>query len=174
MPKEVFCLEFKEGKIMRVVIVQNLTRILLFLGGTALLAMMFLTALDVVMRYIFHQSISSASELIKYLMTCCVAFGVVYCEDQKAHVTVDLVMINFSKKVQAVFKIITNAIAMFLVFLLAWQNILHTKRIYDSGVASPVLYIPAYPFVGIVAFGFFVFFLILVIHVIEACREVNK
>lgn len=155
-------------------VIRIITRILLAVAGTALAAMMFLTALDVIMRYVFNQPISAVPELVEYLMVGCVSFGIAYCAYHKQHVTVDMFMILLPKRVQAFFNFITNAVAMLFILLTTWQSILYIKKIYSSNLASPVLYIPAYPFVAAVALGFGVFFVILVIHTFEALSEVKK
>lgn len=159
---------------MFVSVVRAVTRILLAIAGASLAGMMFLTALDVIMRYIFGQSISAVPELVEYLMVGCISFGVAYCGLEKAHVTVDMFTLLLPGRVQAVLNVITNIVAMGFILLVAWQCSLYIKKIYASNLASPVLYIPVYPFVATVALGFGVYFLILIIHTFESLSEVKK
>ena len=50
-----------------------------------LAAMMFLTATDVILRYIFNRPISGAYELIEYMMAILIPFALAYCALQGSH-----------------------------------------------------------------------------------------
>jgi TRAP-type transport system small permease protein len=154
--------------------VKLLTRILVAIGAVALAAMMFLTAFDVVMRYVFNQPVKGALEMVEYLMAVLVSFSIAYCAEQKGHVTVDLIMAGFSKRVQAFFNFITNLMALVLTGLICWQSILYITDTHSSRLTSAVLLIPAYPFVAVVAVGFGVYALLLAIHSCEYAAEVLK
>lgn len=159
---------------MFVAVIRNATRLLTVIGGAALAAMMFLTALDVIMRYVFNQPVSAIPELVEYLMVGCVSFGLAYCEQKKQHVSVDMFMLLLPKRAQSFFNFITNLIATLFILLVTWQSIIYIKKMYLSNLASPVLYMPVYPFVAAVALGFGIYFLILIIHTFEAFSEVKK
>ncbi len=154
--------------------IKTMTRILLAIGVTALIAMMFLTAFDVVMRYIFNQPVRGALEVVEYLMAVFVSFSIAWCADQKGHVAVDLVMGRFPLRVQAFFNLITTIVTMLFVSLITWQNILFIKDVYASKLTSAVLRIPVYPFSVTIALGFGLFSLILLIHTFELLSEVRK
>ncbi|UCG64349.1 MAG: TRAP transporter small permease, partial [Deltaproteobacteria bacterium] len=65
-------------------------------------AMMFLTATDVILRYIFNRPISGAYEVIEYMMAILIPFGLAYCALQGGHVSVDLLVSRFPKKIQSI------------------------------------------------------------------------
>lgn len=138
-----------------------ITRILLSIGASVLAMMMFLTAMDVALRYVFNRPLAGAFELVEYMMAIFIPFSIVYCADQKAHVSVDFILMRFSKRTQKVFDIATTFITMALAVLIAWENIIYIVETYQSKMTSPVLSIPAYPFVAPTAIGIGAFALVL-------------
>ena len=138
-----------------------ITRILLAIGASVLAMMMFLTAMDVALRYVFNRPLAGAFELVEYMMAIFIPFSIVYCADQKAHVSVDFILMRFSKRTQKVFDIATTFITMALAVLIAWENIIYIVETYQSKMTSPVLSIPAYPFVAPTAIGIGAFALVL-------------
>ena len=138
-----------------------ITRILLAIGASVLAMMMFLTAMDVALRYVFNRPLAGAFELVEYMMAIFIPFSIVYCADQKAHVSVDFILMRFSKRTQKVFDIATTFITMALAVLIAWENIIYIVETYQSKMTSPVLSVPAYPFVAPTAIGIGAFALVL-------------
>ncbi|MEJ2040284.1 MAG: TRAP transporter small permease [Desulfosarcinaceae bacterium] len=138
-----------------------ITRILLAIGASVLAMMMFLTAMDVALRYVFNRPLAGAFELVEYMMAIFIPFSIVYCADQKAHVSVDFILMRFSKRTQKAFDIATTFITMALAVLIAWENIIYIVETYQSKMTSPVLSIPAYPFVAPTAIGIGAFALVL-------------
>ena len=130
--------------------------IIKLLKGTAMgtvAAMMFLTATDVILRYVFNRPISGAYEVIEYMMAILIPFGLGYCALQGGHVAVDLVVSRFPKKIQSIIGSITTLICLGLFILITWQNVIYIGENFESKLTSAVLLIPVYPFVAAVAIG---------------------
>lgn len=152
-----------------------LNRALAVIGGGALAVMMFLTALDVAFRYIFNSPIAGALETVEYIMAILIPFSIAYCAFKKSHVAVELIVGKFPKKIQILLEMLTTAVTLAFVALIAWQNVLYTREIYESKLTSSVLLIPTYPFVVPVAVGFGVFALSLIVHFFQlASEEMSK
>lgn len=134
-------------------IVRPAGRMLHSVGIGVLAVMMFLTASDVTLRYIFNRPISGSFELTEYMMAIVVAFGLAYCAVEKGHVKIDLVVDRFPQRTQAIIDTITSLLSLGLFCVITWQCALQVKMQFDSGLTSTVLFIPAFPFVGVVAFG---------------------
>lgn len=159
---------------MLATIAKRMTQVLIT-GGAAMLAlMMFLTVVDVGLRYAFNRPLAGAFELVGYMMAIMVPFCIAYCAQQKGHVAVDFVMERFSKKTGTVVDIITTFISLIFVLIIAWQNVEYFFEVQGSGLTSSVLLIPAYPFIAPVAIGFGVFALILLVHLLELFVEVKS
>jgi TRAP-type C4-dicarboxylate transport system permease small subunit len=145
--------------------------ILLIIGTSMLAGMMFLTALDVALRYIFNSPITGAYELIEFLMAIVVPFGIAYCGHQGSHVVVDLLIVRLPKRVQAIIGSITAFLTLGLFILITWQNFIYIQEQYRSKLTSAVLLIPVYPFIGIVAAASAVFCLVLLIDFLKFISE---
>lgn len=154
------------GKILRWI-----NKILLAVASTALAVMMFLMAADVAGRYIFNRPISGALEVIEYLMAVLVSFAIAYCAYQKAHVSVDLVMERFSRRVQRVMEILMALPAIFFLGLMSWQSVLYMVEKYESGMTSSVLLIPVWPFLIPLSIGTAVFVLNLIARIFRIETE---
>jgi TRAP-type C4-dicarboxylate transport system permease small subunit len=152
-------------------VTKTMTRILTAIGTSILALMMFLTALDVGLRYAFNRPLAGAFELVEFMMAVLVPFCIVYCADQKGHVAVELIMDRFPKKVQQVAGIMTTFITLIFAVVIAWQNILYIFEVQASNLTSSVLLIPTYPFVAPVAIGIGAFAFILVVHLRQFWEE---
>ncbi len=148
---------------MLTTIAKFITRLLLIVAATILMAMMLLTAADVVLRYIFNRPISGGFELVEYMMAVLIPFSIVYCADQRSHVAVDLILGRFSQRVQTVFDSMTTFITLLFAVLIAWENVIYFRETYASQVTSAVLLIPTYPFVAPVSIGIGTFALIMLL-----------
>lgn len=140
---------------------------LLSVGVSVLAAMMFLTASDVTLRYVFNSPISGAFDLTSYMMVILVGFGFAYCAVKKGHVRVDLVVERLPLRTQAIIDSITGLMVFFLLVMLTWQGFRHMIATHHSGVTSAVLHIPVYPFAGLVGLGFASFTLVVLVDLIE-------
>ncbi len=159
---------------MLTTIAKKITQTLIAIGATILALMMFLTAMDVGLRYAFNRPLAGAFELVEYMMAILIPFSIVYCADQKGHVAVELILGRFSKKVQTAVDILTTFISLIFAIVIAWQNVLYIFEVQASNLTSSVLLIPAYPFVAPIAIGIGAFALILVVHLSEFVSEVKN
>ncbi len=150
-----------------------ISRILIAIGATILALMMLLTALDVGLRYLFNSPLSGAFELVEYMMAIVIPFSIVYCADQRGHVSVELILARFPRKVQGAVDALMTFVTMIFAIILAWQNFLYIGEVYDTHLTSAVLLIPAYPFVIPVALGLAAFALML-LHLIDIISKVKN
>lgn len=142
-------------------IINFISKGILTVGIVILGAMMFLTAIDVILRYLFNRPVPGAYELTQFMMAIVVPFGIAYCAYVEGHVNVDLLITRFSKRIQTILGAITSFLSLGLFILITWQNIKYIKEQFDSKLTSAVLLIPVYPFVFFVALGIGVFCLII-------------
>ena len=87
--------------------------------------------------------------------------------------SVDVIFALLPKRIQRIVNVITNVILFALFILIAWQNVLFVKETYRQGLTSAVLYIPAYPFITIVAVGFMALCLVLFVDLLKALSELR-
>lgn len=139
-----------------------------------LFIMMLLTASDVIFRYIFNRPIAGSIELTEFMMATMVSFGIAYCAVLGGHVSVDVVVSLLPKKVRTIIGIITTLLSLGLFLLITWQNVLYIKEIFNSGLESPVLLLPAYPYIAAVAIGFGALCLVLLMNFLQLLSEAVK
>ena len=137
-------------------------------------AMMFLIMTDVVLRYVFNSPITGSYEIIQYLMAILVSFAVVYCAYKRGHVSVDIVFDRLPPRPRSIVALLGSLIVLILFILIAWENVLYIKEVYDQKLTSTILYIPTFPFVAAVAVGFVAFCLVMFVEFYHSLREVLK
>lgn len=153
-------------------IILPIKKIFLALSIVCLALMMFLTALDVGLRYIFNSPIPGALELVEYMMALIVPFALAITAFNKAHIGVEIVMDRFPKRFRACVACVTNLMVLSLYGLITWQSFLYIFQQHDSGMTSAVLLIPQYLFVATLAAAFALLSLITLMHVFENLTEV--
>ena len=147
--------------------VNPLVRIIKIVAAGILAAMMFLTAMDVLLRYIFNRPISGALEITEYMMVILVGFGLAYCATAKGLVSVEIVTSRFSPRTQAILNSITYFLSFVFFSLITWQTVRNVKLVLESELVSPVLLIPTFPFAILLALGCLVFTLVLLVNFLE-------
>ena len=141
-------------------------------AGTVLAMMMFLTALDVGLRYVFNRPIPGALELVEYMMAIIVPFALTVTAFSRAHIGVDLVMERFPKRFQLYTACFTHLITFVFYVVVTWRCLLNIGEQYDSGMTSAVLLIPNYPFVASLTVAFALLSVITLLHFVEKLNEV--
>ena len=143
-----------------------LVLILKHLGIWTLTAMMLLTAIGVCLRYVFNSPITGSFELVELMMALIVPFSIVFCASENGHVQVDIIIEHFSPGIRSFFVFIGNVLSFVLFVLITWQSIIYIAGEYKSGVTSAVLYIPVYPFIGVMAVAFVVLCFLLLAEIL--------
>ena len=152
-------------------VINLLLKAMVVLATATLAAMMLLMATDVVCRYFFNSPVSGGLELIEYMMAVIVPLSVAYCALQGAHVSVELVVEKFPKRIQRVLTFFTSGLCIIFVGLISWQNFLYIGEMYRSHMTSAVLRIPAFPFVAATAVGMSVFALVMCVQLFSGKSE---
>ena len=153
-------------------VVNPLVRIINGVAAGVLFAMMFLTAMDVLLRYIFNRPISGAMELTEYMMVTLVGFGLAYCAFVKGLVSVEVLTSRFSPRVQAMLNSVTYFLSFGFFSLITWQSIKYIRLMFESNLVSAVLLIPTFPFVAMLALGSLAFSLVLLVHFLDYLSQV--
>ena len=141
-------------------------------GVGVLVLMMFLTAADVSLRYIFNLPILGSYEITEYMMAILVAFTIAYTAFTKGHVNVDLIVNRLPKRLGSAISIVTNLICVVLFSLIAWRSFYQAGVLHNAAAVSPALSIPEFPFVIITGIGFSLISVVFILHLLEASSEV--
>ena len=147
-----------------------LNRILLILGGIAVLALMTLATGNVVLR-IFHIPFRGAYEIVSFLGAVVIAFALGYTQQKKGHIVVDILTEKFSKKLNRVLDVINFFVTLLFFSVIAWQTFVWGMKIWESKEVSETLKVIYYPFVFCVSLGFGVLSLTLLVDLLTTFRK---
>ena len=153
-------------------VINPLVRIINYVAAGVLALMMFITAADVLLRYIFNRPLSGTWELTSYMMAVVVSFGLSYCALVKGLISVEVLTSRFSHRVQAVLNCFTYFLSTCFFLLVTWQSILYINLMFESNLVSAVLRIPAFPFIAALALGCLVFTMVLLADFLEYLSQV--
>jgi TRAP-type transport system small permease protein len=147
---------------------EQISRVLHIIGGAMLAAMMFLTFIDVVLRYVFNKPILGSFDLTEYMMVILVAFGFAYCETQKGHVIVEVILYRLPKRAQRTMGSISLLVSLAFFSVITWRTFLYFLEMLNSKLMSSVLPIPIYPFAAVVVVGSAAFSLVLLLEFVDS------
>ena len=134
----------------------------------ALTLMMLLTATDVILRYIFNSPIIFAQEVTELLLVVLVSLGLSYCAIDKEHVNVDVLAGKLSKRWLAIFDSFSGLITLGFFLLIVWRSFVHMGGLAEGGITSLILFIPVFPFVGLIGVGFGLFTIVILMDLTDS------
>ncbi len=135
-----------------------------------LVAMMLVTTVDVIGRYVFNSPLMGANEIAEFLQVIVVYFGVAYTAVQKGHVAVDVLFNRLSQRVQGFLISFVSLVGAALFALIAWESTVQSLVFKSATRSSPLLEVPVWPFVLVVAFGSGILCLVLLSDFIGSFR----
>ena len=144
-----------------------LNRILLIIGGVAVLALMTLATGNVVLRFFFSAPYRGAYEIVGFLGAIVIAFALGYTQKRKDHIVVDILTERFPKGVNRVLDAVNYLITTIFFAIVSWQVFVWGIKISRSGEVSETIKIIFHPFVYCVGVGFAVFSLTLMIDFLK-------
>ena len=102
-------------------------------GSVGLAVMMFLTLFDVIGRA-FDHPISGSVEVTELIMGIMIYLGVGYTTFLRGHIRVDILIINFRPRIQAILDVITGLVGLFITILISWQLFIqaHSRMINNE------------------------------------------
>lgn len=122
-------------------------------GMGLVVILMISVAADVILRIFFNFSIVGSHELAEFLLLAIVFSALAYTATQKGHVAVDLVFSTFKPKIQLIVESITTLFSFTISSLITWQAFVYGLETKMSGVLSPTLNMPIFPFIFITSIG---------------------
>ncbi len=130
--------------------VQRLSRVINMIGVAFLMPMMFLTTVDVILRYFFNRPIKGGMEYSEVMMVIIIWLGFSYTLQVEGHVKIELFVSRLSKNTQIYFDIFACLIGLTLTGLLNWFGYMLTLNSYLNGEEMDVTSLPLYPFKGLI------------------------
>ncbi len=154
---------------------KQLNRIMLFIGGLFLVAMIFLTCGNILFRLVWLP-IRGTFELMGFFGAMITVLALAHTQRQRGHIAVDVLINTFSATTRKVLAIINSVICAAFFSMAAWQLAYNSSILRATGEITETLRIIYYPFTYIAAFGCAVLaleFVLDLIRLIPASREVS-
>jgi len=130
-----------------------LNKILLFLGGIAVLSLMFLATGNVLLR-ILHLPFRGTYEIVSFLGALVIAFALGYTQKRKDHIIVDILSEKFPEGLMKAVDTLADLFIAAFFAIVAWQVYVWGMKIWNESEVSETLKIIYYPFVFAAAVGF--------------------
>lgn len=153
--------------------IKVLSRIFGYFGSAAVILMLALTVADVLMRFIFDKPIIGAIEVGQILMVM-VFLGVPLTTLEESHVSVDLVVNRFPRRVKAAVSAVVLLMTLVICALMAWQAYAASVFSHLTNKTFSLLAVPEYPFYWVMVLCFVAICVVLLGQIIETIREVLK
>ena len=152
-----------------------LRKLLMILGGVALLALTLLATSNVALR-IVRVPVSGTYEVVSFLGAIVTAGALGYTQKRKDHIVVDILSDKFPAPVKRALDGANYAITLVLFTIISWQTFVYGKRLLLTGELSETLKIAYHPFVFLVSAGFAVLALTIFLDLVETVwtREEGK
>jgi len=152
-------------------LIHDLSKKMYWIAGAAIVAMVFLTCADVVLRF-FRKPIPGTYELVSFLGAVAVSFAMAHTSIEKGHVSVSFVVSHFPPKVQRLIECITSCFGLFIFGFIAWQSIMYANDLHTAHEVSLTLELPFYPFIYGIGFSAGVVCLLLLSDVIKNAMKI--
>ncbi|MGD2098339.1 MAG: TRAP transporter small permease [Desulfobacterales bacterium] len=143
-----------------------LNRIMIVMAGIFLAAMILMTCMNIFSR-LFWDPVKGTYELMGYFGALVTAFALGYTQLKKAHIAVDVLVSQFSQKMQLMLQGF-NCLVCFIFFSIAgWQINKLARTLWMTGEVTETLRIIYYPFTYGVALGCFLLALVLLVEFLK-------
>lgn len=129
----------------------RLDRVLGFIAAMILLALMALTAVDVVSRYLFNWPLRGAFELTELGLLVLIFAGLPLASRRGEHVTLDFIDKALGERAAAVWRRIVEFVVGLIFAGLAWQVWIKAGKVSANGDVTDVLRLVVGPFVYLMA-----------------------
>jgi TRAP-type C4-dicarboxylate transport system permease small subunit len=139
----------------------GILRKLASLGNLVLIFLMSMAALDITLRSLFGISIRGGWELITNSMVVLVFLCIPLRCYTNEHIKVDMIdpWVKKSRKRGLALGSINYLIMLAFSSLMIWQSTVYARLVQEAAMATPILKMPVYPFIYLIAFSYLCAFL---------------
>lgn len=141
--------------------------LLAWFAAAILVAIMFMTFVDVIGRNFFGRSLLGTVETVTLMMGALVFSGLAITELNRRHIVVETFQDLFPKPLHRLSVILNSMLAVGVGWLLLEQLFVKTLDVFREGEFTMILKLPYWPAAIVMLIGFALFFLLLVIRLIR-------
>jgi len=136
--------------------------------------MMALGTVDVIGRYLFNNPILGTLEVFEILLPAIVLLGLGYTQENRGHVTMELLVLHLSPQTKTILDIATNGCALFISVLILWRGWILTTVYWSMGRTIPTIDVPMFLPQLFVPLGALVLSLVLMVQILENIIQLKK
>jgi TRAP-type C4-dicarboxylate transport system permease small subunit len=148
--------------------IEKLSDSLFFVAGLSIILMVFMTTLDVVMRF-FRVPIKGVYDIVTILSAIGISFAIARTTLQKGHIAVNLVTRLLPQKIQNIIAVITNIISFTFLFFLARELWKYGAHLSIIGEVSLTIQIPFYYIIYSISVSIF---LVCIIELYDTAKNI--
>jgi TRAP-type C4-dicarboxylate transport system permease small subunit len=142
-------------------------------GAVFLFGMAILTCLDVIGRFFKHPIFGSV-ELVSFMGVLAIACSLPFVHVEEGHIGVELIVRKFSRKIRNIVKLCTETLSLILFSLVTWKMFEYSVKVKNSGELSMNLQLPEYAVIFVLACGFVVLTMIIIISILKTLSNLRK
>lgn len=142
-----------------------------FIAGLAVLAMTVMVSFDVLMRYFLNQPQLFVDELASFLLVGIIFWGAAQTFQKGGHIRVDLITNRLSPKVRRVLRIITLAIGIIFLAIVACETVASSVIAYRQERVSAVMIYPLWIPMLLIPIGLALMMLVMAVSLIREYRH---
>ena len=148
-------------------------KILVWVGGVVLVAMIALTCGNIILRLVWVP-IRGTFELMGFFGALVTAFALGYTQLKRGHIAVDVLVNTFSAGKQRFLRGVNSLICLAFAALCAWQLAVKAGVLQRSGEVTETLRIIYYPFTFLVALGCAVLALVFLVDLFKSLTTAEE
>ncbi len=146
------------------------------ISGVVLVAIMMITVVDVVSRWLLNQPVEGTVELTGLAMVVIVFLALGGAEHHGGHISIDLVFERLPKRWRRALQIFVGLVSFLLLMVIAWQLYIYAGRLEAGGYITgrPVLglvRVPTYPLAFVAVAGILAYALAVLSNVVALIRD---
>ena len=139
------------------------------------MAIMFLVAIDVIGRNIFHHPFPGTYEIVQVLLAFSVFLCLAYAEERGAHIRVDIIADRISLRMRYILDIFASLLALMLFIMIAWQGAIQAGYSLATSEYYPgLLHLPVSPARIVLVIGSSLFSLQVLTNLVKTTRNLIK
>jgi len=155
--------------------VTKISKFLDLIGGYFYVALMLVVVFNVIMRSVFSKPFIGTVEIVELFSAVGVGLTISYCAILGEHISIDFILEKFPERFQKLVMTIGYLLSLSFLGTASWMIFQYGDSARINGRVTPTMGIAYHPFVYIIAFGFFVFFLVSLVQMFESYgRRVQK
>jgi TRAP-type C4-dicarboxylate transport system permease small subunit len=143
-------------------------------GAGVVFALMLITGIDVIGRYLFNRPLVGAFEMTELALAIMVLFGWGYNQAIKGHIDIDLLYKRLPLSFRTILDFLTPLLGLALFSFVSWQAINFTMDSIGWHETTEMLHMPVWIFKLMIFIGSVSISLQFVVDIITACRKVRE